>query len=84
MIVFHMQGWGTVLQGQDSMPLFMNISATTHGRIITNNRLSLRFNICSGIRQGDPIAPLFIITLELAELTYRGSGVQAHCNASGS
>jgi hypothetical protein len=63
--------------------LLLNITASLHGRVITNNRLSGKFSINSGIRQGDPVAPvLFIITMEplLVELTARGIGVQAHCD----
>lgn len=63
--------------------LLMNVNSNLYGRVITNNRLSSTFGIHSGIRQGDPIAPiLFIITMEplLVELTARGIGTQAHCD----
>ena len=63
--------------------LLLGICEATQGRVITNNRLSRGFLIRSGIRQGDPIAPLlFIITLEplLVELELRGFQVQAHCD----
>mgnify|MGYP001104089988 CR=1 FL=1 len=62
--------------------LLMNISSHLQGRIITNNRLSSKFGIHSGIRQGDIAPLLFIITMEplLIELTMRGIGAQAHCH----
>jgi len=63
--------------------LLINIYTTCSGRVITNNRLSRSFQIRSGIRQGDPIAPLlYILSMEplLIELETRGLAVQAHCD----
>ena len=54
-------------------------------RVINNNYLSHFFDIKKGIRQGDPLSPIFVLRIEyLAEMLrqskdYQGFKIEHHC-----
>ena len=55
-------------------------------RIINNNFLSNHFDICKGVRQGDPLSPtLFILSIECLAISlrndriFRGIKIENHC-----
>ena len=63
--------------------LLLAIHQDSRGRVIINNRLSQTFHTCSGVRQGDPLAPiLFILSIELLLKLLEDHGVdnQSHCD----
>jgi hypothetical protein len=63
--------------------LILSIHTSSIGQVIINNRLSTKFFIQSGVRQGDPLAPfLFILSLEplLLHLESKNIHPQSHCD----
>ena len=63
--------------------LLLAIHQDSRGRVIINNRLSQTFHTCSGVRQGDPLAPIFfILSIELLLKLLEDHGVenQSHCD----
>ena len=63
--------------------LLLTIHQSSTGKVIINNRLSRTFHTHSGVRQGDPLAPiLFILSIEplLRLLEENNMDNQSHCD----